>query len=89
MSSPTKGEAGLTGQWRTVRPVVNQEKCTAAKAGKLVCMQCHTYCPEAVIAKEIPVTVDMDYCKGCGICSEVCPAHAIEMVPETEGQDGK
>ncbi|MFQ5911454.1 MAG: 4Fe-4S binding protein [Thermoplasmata archaeon] len=23
---------------------------------------------------------DMDYCKGCGICDEVCPADAIEMV---------
>ncbi|MCD6267417.1 MAG: 4Fe-4S binding protein, partial [Thermotogaceae bacterium] len=25
-----------------------------------------------------------DYCKGCGLCANVCPAKAIEMKPETE-----
>jgi pyruvate ferredoxin oxidoreductase delta subunit len=25
---------------------------------------------------------DLDYCKGCGICAEVCPADAIAMVAE-------
>ena len=25
---------------------------------------------------------DLDHCKGCGICAQVCPADAIEMVPE-------
>ena len=27
--------------------------------------------------------IDLDYCKGCGICVAECPAGAIEMVPET------
>ena len=82
MSSPTKGEAGPTGQWRTSRPIVDQEKCRAAKAGKLVCMQCWTYCPEAVIDKKIPIEIDLEYCKGCGICAQVCPVQAIFMAPE-------
>lgn len=28
------------------------------------------------------VRIDYDYCKGCGICSNVCPVKAIEMVRE-------
>ncbi|MFP3162015.1 MAG: 4Fe-4S binding protein, partial [Acidilobus sp.] len=32
------------------------------------------------------VYVDYEYCKGCGICAEVCPTHAIEMVPEVVGE---
>ncbi|KXA91095.1 pyruvate synthase, partial [candidate division MSBL1 archaeon SCGC-AAA259A05] len=26
--------------------------------------------------------VDLDYCKGCGICAKECPVDAIEMVKE-------
>ena len=26
--------------------------------------------------------IDLDFCKGCGICVEECPCGAIEMVPE-------
>ncbi|MEU4524694.1 4Fe-4S binding protein [Amycolatopsis sp. NPDC024027] len=26
--------------------------------------------------------MDLDYCKGCGICVAECPSGAIEMVPE-------
>jgi Pyruvate/2-oxoacid:ferredoxin oxidoreductase delta subunit len=27
--------------------------------------------------------INLDYCKGCGICVAECPCGAIEMVPET------
>ena len=26
--------------------------------------------------------IDLDYCKGCGICAAECPCGAIDMVPE-------
>jgi pyruvate ferredoxin oxidoreductase gamma subunit len=26
--------------------------------------------------------IDYDHCKGCMICSQVCPIHAIETVKE-------
>jgi len=26
--------------------------------------------------------IDLDYCKGCGLCAAECPAGAIAMEPE-------
>jgi len=78
LSRPIIGVAGRTGLWRTMRPIVNGEKCTK-------CFQCEIYCPVNVIRVELKlgVTIDYDYCKGCGICEDVCPRGAIIMVPET------
>ena len=86
MASPAVGEAGETGQWRTERPVVDNEKCVSSKNGKLMCMTCWLYCPEAVIDKSSPVKIDLKYCKGCGICARECPKSAIKMVPEEESE---
>jgi len=82
MSRPARGEAGRTGEWRSRRPVLSEASCTDVKQGKETCQRCWAYCPDASIARGIPPQVDLDYCKGCGICAEVCPAKAIEMVPE-------
>lgn len=84
MSRPTPGEAGATGDWRSNRPVLDAAKCSAVKTGKLTCQQCWAYCPDACISQGMPPTIDLTYCKGCGICSEVCPSDAIEMSPEEE-----
>jgi Pyruvate/2-oxoacid:ferredoxin oxidoreductase delta subunit len=27
--------------------------------------------------------IDLDYCKGCGLCAQECPAGAIAMIAET------
>jgi pyruvate ferredoxin oxidoreductase delta subunit len=81
-SSPGIGEAGKTGEWRTVRPVIDVKKCLPAKTNKLSCFQCWLYCPEAVISRIVPVKIDYTYCKGCGICSQVCPVDAIVMASE-------
>ncbi len=82
MSWPCVGEAGRTGDWRTLRPVVDPEKCVAARKGKIVCMQCWMFCPDNVISRTAPPEIDMEYCKGCGVCVQVCPSQAIEMRPE-------
>jgi pyruvate ferredoxin oxidoreductase delta subunit len=79
-SSPAIGEAGKTGEWRIFTPVINHSKCTPTRQNKPSCFICWMYCPEAVIQKTIPVKINMDYCKGCGICSQVCPVQAITMV---------
>jgi pyruvate ferredoxin oxidoreductase delta subunit len=81
-SSPGIGEGGKTGEWRSSRPVIDQKKCLPAKQNKPACFQCWLYCPDAVISKTIPIKIDLEYCKGCGICEQVCPAKAIAMVRE-------
>ena len=87
MASPSIGEAGKTGEWRTSRPVIDHSKCIPAKKGKLSCLLCWLYCPDLVIKKEIPIEIDLVYCKGCGICAEECPTGAITMVRESDSLD--
>ena len=83
-SSPGIGEAGRTGEWRDSFPVIDQDRCTPSRQNKPSCFLCWLYCPEAVVSKIIPVQINLEYCKGCGICSQVCPAQAITMVNEGE-----
>lgn len=69
-----------TGDWRTFRPVYDAKKCTK-------CLLCPMICPDAAIkwskTKE-EIEFDYDFCKGCGICANECPADAINMVREGE-----
>jgi len=83
-SSPGIGEAGKTGEWRNSFPMIDQEKCTPSRQNKPACFLCWLYCPEAVISKTVPVQINLEYCKGCGICSQVCPVQAITMINEEE-----
>jgi len=83
-SSRGIGEAGRTGEWRSARPVINPARCTPAKKGKPACFLCWLYCPDGLVTRTIPPRVDLEYCKGCGICAEVCPTSAIAMVNEEE-----
>jgi 2-oxoacid:acceptor oxidoreductase delta subunit (pyruvate/2-ketoisovalerate family) len=73
-----------TGSWRSVKPVIDYEKC-------VYCMNCWMFCPEPAISLE-PVTikgkerekpiVNYEYCKGCGICWMECPTNAIAVAEE-------
>jgi len=64
-----------TGDWRSVKPIFIEEKCTQ-------CGLCFPVCPD----DSIPVNkeqkredFDYDMCKGCGVCAKVCPFGAIAM----------
>ena len=81
-SMPGPGDGGNTGSWRVQRPVINLESCIPAKTNKKSCFSCWLYCPDSVVSKTIPPTINYDYCKGCGICAEECPAGAISMIDE-------
>jgi len=69
---------GKTGNWRVFKPILNKDKCVK-------CLRC--WIPEATIIrnKDDTVDIDYDYCKGCGICANVCKVKAIVM--EREGEE--
>jgi 2-oxoacid:acceptor oxidoreductase delta subunit (pyruvate/2-ketoisovalerate family) len=49
------------------------------------CDNCFGVCPDNAVIKLGPgqrYRIDLDYCKGCGMCAAECPCGAIEMVPE-------
>ena len=49
------------------------------------CDHCYGMCPDDAIVRLGPgkrSEIDLDYCKGCGICVAECPAGAIQLVPE-------
>ncbi|AAB89211.1 MULTISPECIES: 4Fe-4S binding protein [Archaeoglobus] len=75
ISKSTAGSAGETGSWRILRPVVDEKKCSG-------CKECFYYCPEGVIQVDVFARIDYRFCKGCGVCGEVCRQKAIVMVPE-------
>jgi len=51
------------------------------------CDNCYGICPDNAVIKLGPglrYEIDLDFCKGCGMCVSECPAGAIEMRPEPE-----
>jgi len=87
----TKGTEGnvFTGNWRTMRPVLDTEKC-------INCNICWKFCPDVAIATgEKHVTInydyckggfDMEHCKGCGICASECPDKVTAIIMEEEAE---
>jgi pyruvate ferredoxin oxidoreductase gamma subunit len=70
-----------TGAWRTMRPILDAAKCND-------CLLCWLFCPDSAVRVEggKMLGFDLEHCKGCGICAEVCPPRikAITMVAETQ-----
>jgi 2-oxoacid:acceptor oxidoreductase delta subunit (pyruvate/2-ketoisovalerate family) len=68
-----------TGNWRAFRPVIAMEQCTH-------CLMCWLYCPDSSMVVEDGklMGVDLEHCKGCGVCVEVCPPKCIALHPESE-----
>jgi pyruvate ferredoxin oxidoreductase delta subunit len=72
-----------TGSWRNQRPIRDNDVCTD-------CLQCWAYCPDVAIlcidGHVKGTEYDYRYCKGCGICADICPVKCITMVPEAEAR---
>ncbi|MDK9693531.1 MAG: 4Fe-4S binding protein [Sulfurimonas sp.] len=70
--------------WRLIKPVFNKDYC-------IDCQFCWIYCPDVSIVSRDKklIGVDMDHCKGCGICVEVCPTNpkSLLMFPEQADEE--
>lgn len=80
---PTPHLIARTGSWRVQRPVLDPGKCNN-------CLICWLFCPEGSIQRgERWVSIDLAFCKGCGICVRECPRQAIHMVDEALLAEGE
>jgi Pyruvate/2-oxoacid:ferredoxin oxidoreductase delta subunit len=65
------------------REQVLQEAARCLSCGTCnLCLDCVLSCPEACIrlnSDKTAVTVNLDFCKGCGICAYECPREVITM----------
>ena len=75
--------AVVTGGWKSKKPVLKEGKCVG-------CLRCAAYCPDMAIhlkeitdakgiTKSVVDHIDLEHCKGCGICANECPFKAIVM----------
>jgi pyruvate ferredoxin oxidoreductase delta subunit len=61
-----------TGDWRTFMPRFQPENC-------IHCLFCWVWCPDSAIQVDLSgerpqvIGIDLDHCKGCGICAYECP----------------
>jgi 2-oxoacid:acceptor oxidoreductase delta subunit (pyruvate/2-ketoisovalerate family) len=80
VKEPGSAIKNQTGTWRTFRPVVDDTKCVK-------CGMCELYCPDrtirvAEVTGKKKIVIDYAHCKGCLICVEMCPQHAISKERE-------
>ncbi len=70
--------------WRIQKPVFNKDYC-------IDCQFCWVYCPDiSIISRDKKMLgIDMDHCKGCAICVEVCPTNpkSLLMFPEQADEE--
>jgi len=76
-----------TGDWKTMRPVIDMAKCTG-------CGICVKYCPDAALSLadvngKKKVVVDYYHCKGCLICLGECPFKACTSEVEKRADTNK
>ncbi len=77
-------ELFITSNWRIVRPVIDDEKCTR-------CLSCYISCPDSCWSfneKAEKMEWNWKFCKGCQVCINECPADALKAVPELDFEDG-
>ena len=74
-----------TGGWRAFRPIWVKDNC-------INCKFCWLYCPDNAVnidEKGNMADFNLDYCKGCGICANVCPAKPIKAIHMMTESDAK
>lgn len=68
--------------WRVNKPVFNKDTC-------INCYFCWVYCPDSsILVRDDKMTgIDYVHCKGCGICSDVCPSNPKSLIMFDNNQD--
>ncbi len=69
---------------RPTKEMADYEMARCFHCGRCtLCDNCYIYCPDVAINKiKDGFKIDMDYCKGCGICVTECPRAAMQMIDE-------
>ena len=84
--SENNSQVASVADWRLIKPVFNKDYC-------IDCQFCWIYCPDvSIISRDKKVIgIDMDHCKGCGICVEVCPTNpkSLLMFPEQAEEEAE
>jgi pyruvate ferredoxin oxidoreductase delta subunit len=64
-----------TGTWTTFYPELHLDIC-------IQCLLCWVACPDSAILTEGEKITGFDlfHCKGCGICSELCPTKPTKAI---------
>jgi pyruvate ferredoxin oxidoreductase delta subunit len=82
--SQNNSHVASVADWRLIKPVYNKDYC-------IDCQFCWIYCPDvSIISRDKKmIGIDMDHCKGCGICVEVCPTNpkSLLMFPEQADEE--
>jgi len=82
--SQNNSHVASVADWRLIKPVYNKDYC-------IDCQFCWIYCPDvSIISRDKKmIGIDMDHCKGCGVCVEVCPTNpkSLLMFPEQADEE--
>jgi len=66
--------------------IAEARRCLATVACE-ACEVCILICPDLCISRDPDsgrIVIDLDHCKGCGLCAHFCPREAIRMEEERE-----
>ena len=78
---PAEAGTGRNGPWDREQAIREGSRCLSCGTCNL-CLLCVSYCPDSSIGPDgakTTVAVDLDHCKGCGICAYECPRGVITM----------
>lgn len=73
----------VTGGLNATTALFEARRCMSC-GNCLECDNCFSVCPDNAVIKlgAGKYEIDLDFCKGCGLCAAECPSGVIEMSPE-------
>lgn len=82
--TPNSSYKASVAHWRVEKPVFNAEHC-------INCFNCWLYCPDSsILARDEKLQgVDYVHCKGCGVCSSVCPTNPKSLLMYNDFEDNE